>query len=290
MSAAWSANSGDDQRAMVYKTGPGALLDVFEDIEQQRKWVIEQDPHYLQTYPSNLRALATCFADRGGRLTNLRQVRTIGESVPEGLRGQCREVWDVPLIDMYSAEEVGYMALQCPDHDHYHVQSESVVLKILDDDGKPCPPGRVGRVVVSVLHNFAMPLIRYEIMDHAEAGEPCPCGRGLPVIRRVLGKQRHMILLPDGTKHWPCFPPHLWTQVAPIRQYQLVHRDPTSIEARIVIDRKLTDAETAKLIANLNKSLGHPFTIDFKYMDRIERSKSGKYEEFVGLDQGESRA
>jgi phenylacetate-coenzyme A ligase PaaK-like adenylate-forming protein len=70
------------------------------------------------------------------------------------------------------------------------VQSESVLLEIVDDAGRACAPGRAGRVVVTSLHNFATPLIRYELGDLAEFGAPCACGRSLPVISRVLGRSR----------------------------------------------------------------------------------------------------
>jgi phenylacetate-coenzyme A ligase PaaK-like adenylate-forming protein len=93
--------------------------------------------------------------------------------------------WDVPLTDLYAADEAGCIALQCPDHEHYHVQSESVLVEVLDVEGRACAPGAVGRVVVTTLQNFAMPLVRYDIGDVAEAGDPCPCGRGLPVLRRI---------------------------------------------------------------------------------------------------------
>ena len=68
--------------------------------------------------------------------------------MPPELRAACREVWGVRLVDVYSSTETGYMALQCPDHDLYHVQSEDVLVEVLDDEDKPCAPGQVGRVVV----------------------------------------------------------------------------------------------------------------------------------------------
>ena len=46
------------------------------------------------------------------------------------------------------------------------------------------PPGEIGRLVVTRLHHFATPLLRYDIGDYAEVGDACPCGRGLPVLRR----------------------------------------------------------------------------------------------------------
>ena len=89
---------------------------------------------------------------------------------------------------MYSCEEAGYIALQCPQAEHYHCQSESVLVEVLDDEGRPCTPGQVGKVVLTALHNFAMPLIRYENQDYAEVGPPCACGRGLPVKRADNGE------------------------------------------------------------------------------------------------------
>jgi phenylacetate-CoA ligase len=54
--------------------------------------------------------------------------------------------------------------------------------------------------VVTPLHNFAMPLIRYAIGDYAEAGPPCACGRGLPVLARILGRARNLLTLPHGER------------------------------------------------------------------------------------------
>ena len=65
-----------------------------------------------------------------------------------------------------------------------------MILEILDEAGRPCGPGETGRVVLTDLHNFATPLIRYEIGDYAEAAGPCPCGRGLPVATRLRGQRR----------------------------------------------------------------------------------------------------
>ena len=79
------------------------------------------------------------------------------------------------------------------------MQAENVLLEIIDAAGNPLPPGNVGRVVITVLHNLAMPLIRYEIGDYAAFGGECTCGRGLPVLERIVGRARNMLRLPDGT-------------------------------------------------------------------------------------------
>src|SRR5882672_1606069 len=265
----------------AFNTGRWTTLNIRTDIDEQLTWLDEQDPDYLITHPSNLRALIRRSSEKGWRPRRLRQVRTFAEALPDDLRTQCRTAWNVKLCDIYTAEETGYIALQCPDHEHYHVQAESMLVEILDDTGAPCPPGQTGRVAITTLNNFAMPLIRYEIGDYAEAGSPCPCGRGLPVIKRILGRMRNLLKLPDGRRFYPSFPAEDWSSVAPVQQIQVVQRTLHDIEIRLVAKRPLTAAEEAALAAVFQETLAYPFRITFQYRNEIGRSGNYKFEDFI---------
>ena len=175
------------------------------------------------------------------------------------------------------------IALQCPEHPHYHVQAESLLVEVLGSDGAPCGPGETGRLVVTPLNNFATPLIRYEIGDYAEVGEACSCGRGLPVLNRILGRVRNMATLPSGETFWPRFYSDDLAKVAPIRQVQLVPRSVHDIDVRLVVARPLTAEEEERLKSVILEYLGHPFTLGFTYVDEIPRSAGGKYEDFVSV-------
>lgn len=264
-----------------HATTPMRLFDISHPIGEQLAWLVEQDPHYLVTYPTNLEALLECGARDGVRLPRLREVSTMAEVLDPALRAACQAVWGVPIADLYSATEVGMIALQCPDRPHYHVQEESLFVEVLDDDGRPSAPGEVGRVVVTDLHNFATPLIRYEIGDHAEVGEPCSCGRGLGVLTRVLGRSRNMCVLPNGERIWPTFGSRGITAVAPVRQHQFVQKSLERIEAHLVTARPLAGEEEEALRRHILKTLGHRFEIAFVYRDDIPRGASGKYEDFL---------
>jgi phenylacetate-CoA ligase len=243
-------------------------------------------PSYLLTYPSNLLALARYFADRGETIPGLIEARTLGEVVDDALRPACREAWGVPLVDMYSTQEAGYIALQCPDNEHYHVQSENLVVEVLNDDGEPCLSGERGRVVVSTLHNFATPLLRYDVGDFAEVGGPCSCGRGLPVITRVLGRQRNVFIRPDGERIWPSlgdaatFRRAVGDDFPPVRQFQIIQRTLDSVELKVAMDRRLQSHEQERLHAHLQESLGARFGLTVTYVDEIPRSAGGKFEDF----------
>lgn len=284
--ATWGASSG----ALV-KTGPAAILNSASDITLQAKWLTREKPTYLLTYPSNLNALAQLFLEKKLPLENLRGVETLGEALGDDVRTFCHKAWGVPLVDMYSTQEVGYIALQCPEDEvHYHVQAENILVEVVDEKNRPCGPGEIGRVLVTTLHNFAMPLIRYEVGDYAEVGPPCPCGRGLPVLKRILGRVRNMLTLPSGEKRWPDFGFRHYEAIAPIRQFQMVQKSLEDIEMRLVVDVPLNEGQEAKLAKVIQVALGHPFRITFSYHPTIQRSASGKFEDFLSEVQATDNA
>lgn len=271
----------------VFATGAGAMLSLDSTIEQQADWLTRQDPAYLLSYPSNLEALARHFKASGRTLSNLRQVRTIGEVVTPTMREVCREAWNVPVVDVYSAQEVGYIALQCPDGQVYHVQCENLFVEIINDDGEPCCPGEVGSVVVTTLHNFASPLIRYVLGDRAVVGEACSCGRGLPVLRRIMGRQRNMLVLPNGEQRWPALgQAGDLAELPAFHQFQVIQRSLEQVEVLLVAPQPLTAEEEGVARNYLQEMLGFPFKIAFTYVDEIPCGPSGKFEDFrseVGL-------
>ena len=264
----------------VYPTGPAIGLSITASAEQQAEWLQRQRPDYLLIFPSALSELLGYCRERAIAFPRLREVRTLSEVVGPELRAACRQTWGVPLTDMYSVQETGYLALQCPEHAHYHVQGEGVLLEVLDAAGRTCAPGETGRVVVTSLHNFAMPLVRYDIGDYAEVGERCACGRGLPVLNRILGRVRNMVTLPSGERYWPPVYGERYREVAPIRQFQFVQKSLERLEVKLVADRELTAAEQGKLRDLIHQRIRYPFEITFTYHDEIPRGPGGKYEDF----------
>jgi phenylacetate-CoA ligase len=208
--------------AEAFPSGQALEFDSAKPIPAQLNWLRQAQPDYLLTYPSNLKAIVQHSQSQNIPLPSLRGLSTFGELVMPELRQLVREVWGLPIIDVYSSKEAGIIALQCPEREHYHIQSESILVEILNDSNQPCNPGDIGRVVLTPLHNYATPLIRYDIGDYAEVGSPCPCGRGLPVLNRIYGRQRNMMVLPSGEKQWPGFRLGAWAEMGPIRQMQAI--------------------------------------------------------------------
>lgn len=263
-------------------TGPAVLLNLNADVAVQVKWIEQHAPGYLLTYPSNLSALIAHFAQSGRRVPGLRAVLCVGETVSPALRESCRDALGVDIEDVYSSQELGYIALQCPVSSQYHVMAETMLVEVIDANGDPCAPGETGRLVVSSLHNMAMPLIRYVVGDLATVGTPCVCGRTLPTLARIAGRERNLVRLPDGTRHWPLVGFHRFREIAPIRQYQMIQQTLQAVEVRLVCDRPLSVDEEAQLAAVIREALTYAFDLHFRYFENeLPRAPNGKFEEFV---------
>jgi phenylacetate-CoA ligase len=268
--------------SLLFATGPSQRIPITTSVAQQLDWLLEFKPDNLMIYPATLDALARHCQRQHVALPGLRHIRTIGETLPSTVRELASDVFGAKVEDVYSSQEMGVIAIECPSSGLYHVMGEALIVEVLDEAGRPCKDGEVGRVVITALHNFATPLIRYDIGDYAEVAGPCPCGRGLPTLRRILGRERNLIVMPDGTRHWPLVGFTRFREIAPIRQYQFIQHDRERIEVRLVSDEPLSPAQEADLRAVIQGALGHPFAVEFTYFaGRIPRGPGEKFEEFV---------
>ncbi len=239
-----------------------------------------EDPAYISLHPSVLKELLYVSRKQGYQPANLKEVTTLGEILYPELRERCQRQWNVQVTDTYSCEEFGFLALQCPEYPHYHVQAESTFIEVLRPDNTPCKAGEVGKTVISSLNNFATPMLRYENGDMADVGEPCACGRGLPVLERIIGRIRNTAVLPNGERIMPNLSTGPLLNDLPIRHFQLVQKTTELIEARLVVDRPLTESEETALADYFNKGWRHEFNFVFIYLDEIARGANGKYEVF----------
>jgi phenylacetate-CoA ligase len=266
----------------MFPTGPSSAIHIGRPVAELAMWLKDFDPHYLLTYPSIMPWLMDYMAETGDRPQSLREIRFISEPLDKALEARLAEEWQVKSTDIYSANEVGYIAFRCLEHGALHVQSESLLVEIINDQGQPCVPGESGRVVVTSLHNLATPLLRYDLGDYATVGEPCPCGRGLPVVSQILGRTRNAALSPDGQRYWPTRLNRMRT-VTPIKQVQYVQTAIDTIEMRAVLSRPLREQERLDAVKSTIAALGHPYKVVVVPVSEIPRGAGGKFEEFLSL-------
>ena len=278
----WNQGWGASTDAF-FAGGRSALRPIDDDVATLPAWLQQRKPNYLLIYPTVLHALLYRIQAQNIKLPELRGVRTISEILPDETRKMCQDVLGLDVVDLYSSIEVGNIALQCPHSGLYHTQDENLLVEVLDKDGKPCEAGETGRVVITTLHSFAMPLLRYELRDLAEVSPPCPCGRGLRTLKRINGRVRNMLIAPNGSVRWPMLGYAKFRDAAPVQQYQVVQLALDHLEFRLVTQRPLEASEETALLAILRDALGNFSQIDIRYSTELPLGKNGKFEEFISL-------
>ncbi len=274
----------------VFRTGSSVTFSAFQDHAEQVDWIRREAPAYLLAHNTNLRALLEKSRRAAVVPAGLLAILGFGDTAAPDTRELAREIWDCVFYDTYSCNEIGTLALECPSHRQMHVQSERVVLEVLREDDTPCGPGETGRVVVTDLHNFAMPLIRYELNDHATVGEACPCGRGLPLLTRIVGRTSDLAVDPTGRRYFAHLGQGYWVTASPILQRQIVQHTAALIEVRYVAERELNQGEKSTLTAELQAAMAYPYEIRFTRVDSIPLGAGGKFVDFKSLMDGQQNA
>ena len=223
-------------------------------------------PDYLYVNGVVARQLALAQLDSDFPPIQIEQLLTVSDRIDPQLCELVREVFGARIIDRYSSEEFGYIALQCPVHDHLHVCSPSLIVEVVDDDGNACDVGVPGRVLVTSLHNFAMPLIRYDIGDIAEFGEPCDTGLNWPVLNQVSGRIRDSITTPEGELHLVTFFDSKMLGTRKLRDYQIVLFE-NAIIFMYYVNEELSETEREDIEAELQDSFKLPLPIVFRRME-----------------------
>jgi phenylacetate-CoA ligase len=276
-------DSWDAPTAIPLRTGPGYFLSTTASLEEQWEWLGRRQPNYLLTYPSIIRAFAARARREGRGPCKLDGISTVGETVDADLRDDAKRWLGADIFDIYSAEETGTLAIQCPECRRYHTQDEAAIIEVLDAAGRTAEAGTAGRVVVTPLFNYASPLLRYDCGDVAEAGAPCSCGRGLGTLNRIMGRHRNIFRLADGSTFWPSFGAKAFSSFVSVRQHQFRQLSFDHLEVLLAIEAPVTAEAEAGIRATIGKRMRAPMEITFRYVDEIAREPGGKYQEFVCL-------
>ena len=200
----------------------------------------------------------------------------------EGLQSGQRELLEKYLVEevflSYGSREFMGIGMECEHHNGYHLATDNLVVEVVDDSGRPLPPGEEGRIVVTDFHNAATPFIRYEIGDLGVMApdEPCPCGRPFPRLARVDGRLQDVVYTPRGSLNG-LYITYTMRQFEWIDGYQVVQNARNRIVLRLLTKTSLTAERLAPVTAMLREKLGD-MTIDYERVDALSRRSSGKVE------------
>lgn len=234
--------TGLTSRINVSTLTPDQILDQLEELQ----------PKYLSVNGFLAGVLANHQLANPKRQLKLEAVLTFADPIGPELRKITQEAFGAKVIDRYSSEEFGYLAMECASEHHLHALQLNNFIEIVDDQGLPCEVGQVGRVLVTSLSNLAMPLIRYEIGDLARWLEPCKHGISLPVLDPVITRSRDSMTDSDGVVFVPATGKLEFINYKEVSDFQIALYD-DGIAIAVIEREPLTEAQIEQIKLDMNK-------------------------------------
>ena len=237
--------------------------------ERQVDELVRCRPDVLRANAYQLVELAERLLRAGVGTVRPRLVFSMGSVLDEASRRLVARAFGGEVFDFYGATELGCIAWECREHDGYHINADTVFVEFVTPNG-PAAPGEMGRVVCTGLHAFGMPFIRYDLGDVAVPDERrCACGRGLPMMRRIVGRADDFFVARDGTVRSPSIIVNRVKLIPGIARFHLTQRRDRRILARIVPADGFGDAARAQVVATLQKIMADGSKVDVETVPEI---------------------
>ena len=201
----------------------------------------------------------------------LKSVICGAEMLTKDYRKTIEESFSCHAYNMYGCWEFGPLAWECPEHS-LHVNTNSVIMEIVDSNGRPKKSG-VGEVVLTSLRNTSMPLIRYNIGDLASWGNECSCGRSLPVLKSIEGRCDDMLTLPSGRKITPMtiLVEYRGEIYKGISEYQIIQERPDLFVVKVIPTKDGFKHEKEMIDRIKEACFGEDVTIEIEIVDKIQK-------------------
>lgn len=238
----------------------------------------------LLAFSSTYEALSHFLAknpDQGS--LNISSIITMSETLPDGSKLILREAFNCPVVSRYSNMENGFLAQQCiEENNEYHLNEASYYFELLHPDkDEPVGAGLPGRIVVTDLFNYAMPMIRYDTGDMGILEERSLCGRPGRVFSRVEGRKVDFIYDTKGN----LLSPHvitntMWKYSSEVRQFQFIQNGKDHYLIKLNCPAS-SFTRNDELVSELRNYLGKNAVISMDFVDEIPLLASGKRKKII---------
>jgi phenylacetate-CoA ligase len=254
------------------------LMDAQEPVEDVMEKLISFGPDVIDSLPSFFLLLAKEMEKRG-EVIHPRHIFGSGELLDTVSRRFINSAFNVDMLDVYGCTEAGNIAWECSEHAGYHTNIDLVVTEFVKDE-EHVTMGEAGKIILTPLWNYAMPLIRYEIGDVGRpSSERCPCGRGLPLMEVIEGRYEDFIVLPSGRMISPYVTSRYFENVEGIDEYRIIQQARSNFIIQLVLREGRNNDIFLRLEDTFKKELGEDLTISIEAVDSIP--KNGKLRHVV---------
>jgi len=236
-------------------------------------------PAMVFGYPSSLSLIAAHARKHGVAMDDLgiKVAFVTSERLYDDQRRTISGVFGCPVANGYGGRDAGFIAHECPSG-RMHISAEDIVVETLTDDGRPVPVGEAGEIVVTHMATGDFPFVRYRTGDVGVLDtEPCPCGRGLPVLKEIQGRSTDFVVAADGTVMHGLALIYVVRDLPGIERFKIIQHDRMRTEVLVVSGSGYRVEHEAEIRKQFRRRLGNEVKIDVEVVDAIPKEASGKY-------------
>lgn len=236
-------------------------------------------PSWIEAYVQSAYEFAKFIKKSGKNIHKPKAILTSAGTLYPEMKELISSVFDCPIYNRYGSREVGDMACNCEKDEGLHIYPWNHYFEILDEGNKAVPPGGKGKVYITALNNFSMPLIRYELGDIAQSAiqTKCSCGRPMPLIKNVLGRDVSLFKKKDGSMIDGEYFTHLFYGRAWCEKFQVIQKGFEKIEIHVIKRFDIVLKDRDDIDGAIKKVMGNDCKIIWKERKEIPPLKSGKY-------------
>lgn len=194
-------------------------------------------------------------------------------------RNVIEQAFACQVTNRYGCEEVGLITVECEQHSGMHINTPHIILEALDGNNEPVSEGQAGKLVITDLNNFGMPLIRYRVEDVGVLSDRhCPCGRSTPLLERLEGRVADFLKKPDGGQvAGVSLVERTLTKVPGVEQMQLVQESLYDIRINRVKGHEYTPQTDLELMREFREVFDEQVNLTIQDVAKIPQEASGKY-------------
>jgi phenylacetate-CoA ligase len=235
-------------------------------------------PVVVVGYVSSLDAFAGYLRRAERMLPGVRCAIAAAEPLFDDVRRRIAEALGVPLANTYGSREFMSIAAECECRDGLHVHAENLVVETREENGEP------SEILITDLHNFGMPFVRYESGDLGRVTDgSCRCGRGLPRLTTIEGRVLDALRTADGRTVPGEFFPHLLKDIPEVALYRVEQKTVDRLVISAVLNRPLSERSESLLQHEIRKVFGPGTVHELQPVTHLPALSSGKRRLTVGM-------
>lgn len=247
------------------------------DMSQYASVINSFKPKFIRGYPSSINFFANFIDENNINISYPQTVFTTAEKLMPPIRRNIENVFDCDVYDGYGLNDGGVSAYECSEHNGLHIDTERSIMEIVDENGGQISDG-VGNILATSLHNYAMPLIRYDTGDMGHIIEDqCGCGRESKLLKEVMGRSVDILQTPEGKSVHGWFLLYIfWEYGKNIKEYQVIQEKLDKLVIKIITEDGFNEKQL-DMITKIIKQKSSEWNVEFRFVDEIEKTKAGKY-------------